>query len=164
MDNPFSDLPLFTIAHLARKQAAKSRRGRAAKANAALPPAWQAVSPMQRRGQYAEIKAARWLQQQKLTILTTNLRCKFGEIDIVAKEHGILVFIEVRSRSHQRFGGAAASIDHAKQKRIIRTAQYHLLPLAKQFFNNKIPPCRFDVVTLQQDRLKWYRAAFSMRQ
>src|SRR5699024_1446954 len=107
MDNPLSDLPLFTMAHLARKQAAKSRHPKGITPNPALPSTWLAVSPSQRRGKYAEIKAVHWLQQQKLTILTTNLRCKFGEIDIVAKEHGILVFIEVRSRSYRHFGDAA---------------------------------------------------------
>jgi len=165
MDTASPDLQLYTMAHAARKQAATTRhRPTPPPQTKPAEPAWQAVSPTQIRGQRAEITAAHWLQQQKLTILSTNLRCKFGEIDIVAKENDVLVFIEVRSRSYAGFGGAAASINHVKQQRIIRTAQYHLLPLARRFFSNKVPPCRFDVVTLEQDGLKWYRAAFSMRQ
>ena len=67
------------------------------------------------------------------------------------------VFIEVRLRRHAGFGGAAASIDAHKQKRIISTAQQYLSGLVR------VPPCRFDAVLLedaQGDHVQWFKNAF----
>ncbi|MEY4294689.1 MAG: hypothetical protein RLY82_377, partial [Pseudomonadota bacterium] len=69
-----------------------------------------------------------------------------GEVDLIMQVNDAertLVFVEVRQRSSQSHGGAAASVSAAKQRRIIFAARYYLLRLAKT------PPCRFDVVSVE---------------
>jgi putative endonuclease len=67
---------------------------------------------------------------------------------------GTLVFVEVRARRDARFGGAAASIGAAKRQRLVFAASHFLRRLAT------VPPCRFDVVAVDGDRIEWLRAAF----
>jgi len=107
-------------------------------------------------GSAAEQLAADYLQQQGLTMITSNYRCKFGEIDLVMREAKTLVFIEVRLRSNPRFGNAAASITPAKQQKIARTAEHYL----QQHGNSA---CRFDAVVMDKadtHNIEWIRNAF----
>jgi putative endonuclease len=108
-------------------------------------------------GVQAEQLAAQYLQQHGLKLIEQNYRSRFGEIDLIMRDGTTVVFIEVRLRHHAGFGGAAASIDARKQKRIISTAQQYLAGLVR------IPPCRFDVVLLddaQGERMQWLKNAF----
>ena len=108
-------------------------------------------------GAQAEQLAAQYLQQQGLKLIEQNYRCRFGEIDLIMRDGTTVVFIEVRMRHHVGFGGAAASIDARKQKRIISTAQQYLAGLVR------VPPCRFDAVLLddaQGSRMQWLKNAF----
>ncbi len=107
------------------------------------------------RGAAAEQQAEKYLQQQGLKSLARNYRSRFGEIDLIMQEGVILVFIEVRMRQREDYGGAAASIDSRKQRRIICTARQYLTRLAV------IPPCRFDAVLLNNQGLNWLKNAFS---
>ena len=93
-------------------------------------------------GAQAERLAAQFLQLQGLKLLQQNYRCRFGEIDLILQDGNALVFAEVRLRSRGDFGGAAASINAAKQRKLVRTAQHYLTTLAHT------PPCRFDAVLL----------------
>ncbi|MDD3352281.1 YraN family protein [Zoogloea sp.] len=113
-----------------------------------------------RRGAAAEALAAEYLVRHGLTLLARNVRCRGGEVDLIAGDRGSLVFVEVRLRSNRDFGGAAASITVAKQRRIILAAQYWLLGPGRRFAQ---APCRFDAVLLdrlEQDRIEWIRGAF----
>ncbi|MDO9011169.1 MAG: YraN family protein [Gallionella sp.] len=108
-------------------------------------------------GAQAERWAAEYLQQQGLKPVTQNYRSRFGEIDLIMQDGVTLVFVEVRQRSSASFGGAAASIDHHKQQRLIRTAQHYLANL------NRLPPCRFDVVLMDDANgrnAEWLKNAF----
>ncbi|MEO1767500.1 YraN family protein [Thiobacter aerophilum] len=110
------------------------------------------------RGEAAEQVALAHLLAQGLSLVTTHYRSRFGEIDLILRDGPTLVFVEVRLRSSQRFGGAAASITAHKQQRIIATARQFL---ASQ---KRLPPCRFDVVLLgtgQPPTIEWLRNAFS---
>jgi len=109
-----------------------------------------------RRGEEAEALAARFLASQGLEVVARNYRTRFGEIDLVAREGDTLVFVEVRARSWAAFGGAAASIDAAKRRRIVAAARHFLARLRAE------PPCRFDVLTFQGSRAApaWIRGAF----
>ncbi len=79
-----------------------------------------------------------------------------GEVDLVMRERdGTLVFVEVRCRSRTSHGGAAASVGLHKQRRLIHAARCFLLRFAAP------PPCRFDVVAIDGERLEWLRAAFT---
>jgi len=112
---------------------------------------------MTTHGAQAEQLAAQYLQQQGLKLIAQNYRSRFGEIDLIMHDGTTVVFIEVRLRRNAGFGGAAASIDARKQKRIISTAQQYLAGLAR------VPPCRFDAVLLDDARegnMQWLKNAF----
>ena len=80
------------------------------------------LTPAQAAGGEAESQAARFLERQGLRIVTRNYRTRQGEIDLVAQDGDVLVFVEVRLRSGGYFGGAAASVTPRKQSRIIAAA------------------------------------------
>jgi putative endonuclease len=108
-------------------------------------------------GAQAEQLAARFLQRHGLTLIEANYRGRFGEIDLILRDGGGLVFAEVRQRSRDDFGGAAASIDARKQQRLIHTAQQYLAALPR------IPPCRFDAVLLDgAGNIEWVKNAFEL--
>ena len=105
----------------------------------------------QKTGAIGEDRALAYLQQQGLHPVARNFRCKTGEIDLIMRHEAVLVFVEVRARANDRHGGAAASITPAKQQRLIRTAQFYLQRL------RSLPPCRFDVIAIDGDTLRWLR-------
>lgn len=104
-------------------------------------------------GARAEEQAARFLAARGLTILARNYRCRGGEIDLVCRDGACLVFVEVRLRSGRSFGGAAASITPAKQRRIVLAANHYLA-------GKSWPACRFDAVLLDGESIEWIRNAF----
>jgi putative endonuclease len=110
------------------------------------------------RGDAAEAAALAHLAQAGLKLIETNYRTPGrggGEIDLVMRApDGTLVFVEVRQRSGDRHGGAAASIGAAKQQRIIHAARHYLMRFASP------PPCRFDVVLVSGGVMEWLPAAF----
>lgn len=118
------------------------------------------ASVLQRRGYRGEDHAADFLQKQGLSILERNIHCRGGEIDLVATNGTTLIFVEVRLRQSRRYGGAAASVDARKQRRLVHTAQYFLPWLSKRYFSGDVPPCRFDVVSIDLPHLTWIRHAF----
>jgi putative endonuclease len=111
---------------------------------------------MNRRGETAELLAASFLCAQGLEISERNYRCRFGEIDLIAREGTTLVFVEVRQRRSERFGGAAESITAAKRTRLIAAARHYLAR------HRSVPPCRFDAVLIRGEppRIEWIRNAF----
>lgn len=80
-------------------------------------------------GQAAEDLAAAHLQAAGLRLLARNHLCRFGEIDLICREGEVVVFVEVRQRRSERFGGAAASITTRKRLRIWRAARHYLMQL-----------------------------------
>ncbi len=108
----------------------------------------------QQSGGSAEEQAARFLEREGLEVIARNYRTRLGEIDLVARDRGTLVFVEVRLRSSARFGGAAASITPAKRRRVELAARLFLSRL------DPLPPCRFDVVALEGGRAQWLKGAF----
>ncbi len=117
-------------------------------------------SASQQNGHAAELMAARFLRRHGLRILASNLRCRLGELDLVALDGTILVFIEVRARNSRYFGGASASVSRKKQQKIIRCSAYFLPVLSKM--SGLVGPlrCRFDVVAIEQNQLDWQVDAF----
>ena len=73
-------------------------------------------------GDLGEEHAARSLALRGYNILVRKFRCRAGEIDIIALDRGILVFIEVRSRSDEEYGFPYETINHRKRQRIRRVA------------------------------------------
>lgn len=95
-------------------------------------------------GKSAEGMARSFLKRKGYRILEQNYSCPLGELDLVALEREVLAFIEVRSR--WGIGNPEASIDLAKQRQIIKAAQFYLSQ--KRWDGD----CRFDVVAIQISR------------
>jgi putative endonuclease len=115
------------------------------------------------RGFYnTEKLAEKWLNRQGLVTLAKNHHCRQGELDLVMRDRdGTLAFIEVRMRSDSRHGGALASVDGHKQRRLVAAARHYLA----RFPHQASGPCRFDVVAVEPDhsgraRVQWVKNAF----
>ena len=109
------------------------------------------------KGSDAEQIALSYLQRQDLVLVAQNSRCRFGEIDLIMREGATLVFIEVRMRGSEAFGGAATSITPAKQAKLLHTARHYLSQLKSE------PPCRFDALLLSGTdgrEIEWIQDAF----
>jgi putative endonuclease len=112
-------------------------------------------------GKAGEEAAVQYLRQQGYRILERNYRCRFGEIDLIARDGSTLVFIEVKTRRSQRFGPAAAAVTIEKQRHLIRASQVYLTRMGKAQ-----ELCRFDVVTIEIDaqmpRIELIKDAFQL--
>jgi putative endonuclease len=118
-------------------------------------------SSRQSTGRAAEDRAWAHLERAGLALVARNYRvargprARGGEIDLICRDRdGTLIFVEVRVRTDGRHGGAAASIGAAKRASIVFAAQRFIAPL------RPAPPCRFDVVAIDGDRLEWLEGAF----
>lgn len=109
------------------------------------------------RGRAAEDRARRRLEAEGLRLRHANYRCRCGEIDLVMQSReGEIVFVEVRCRTRSDYGGAAASVDARKRRRLVRTAALYL---AEHGLDRA--PARFDVVAVDGDgRVEWLAGAF----
>ena len=112
-------------------------------------------------GEAGEARALAHLLGQGLALVQRNYRvargphARGGEVDLIMRERdGTLVFVEVRARRSASFGGAAASVSATKQRSLILAAQHFLRT------QRTIPPCRFDVVAIDGERIEWLRGAF----
>jgi len=112
-------------------------------------------------GDAAEARALAHLEAAGLVLVRRNYRVargpssRGGEVDLIMRERdGTLVFVEVRWRNDDRFGGAASSVGSAKRRRLVFAATHYLRRLAS------LPPCRFDVVAVDGEQVEWLRAAF----
>lgn len=110
------------------------------------------------RGASAETCAAQLLVDAGYRIVERNFRCKAGELDIVARDGEVLVFVEVRSRSDDDHGSAVETIRQAKQRRVARVATYYLATVEPVF-----EECRFDIVAITAGEAILIKDAFRMR-
>ncbi|MCZ6470861.1 MAG: YraN family protein [Gammaproteobacteria bacterium] len=78
------------------------------------------------KGKQYEDQAREYLVQRGLTLLNQNYHCRFGEIDLIMLQQGVLCFIEVKFRANMGFGGAASAIPLQKQKKIVKTALFFI--------------------------------------
>lgn len=115
-------------------------------------------SSRQQRGNASEQRACQWLREQGLELVTQNWRCRLGEIDLIMQHGDTLVFVEVRYRAQDDFGGALASVDQRKQRRLVLAARHYL----SRFPQRANQPCRFDVIAMSagSDAPIWIENAF----
>ena len=110
------------------------------------------------KGDAAETLALAHLARAGLRLVVRNYRTPGrggGEVDLILRDtDGTLVFVEVRQRASNRFGGAAASVGAVKRRRIVFAARHFLMRLPAP------PPCRFDVVAVDGAHIEWLKAAF----
>lgn len=96
-----------------------------------------------------------YLEQHGYEILEFNYRCPMGEIDLIAKEGGSLVFCEVKYRKDQHCGSAEEAVDERKQRRIWKAALYYLT-----VHGIGEVPCRFDVIGIADGKISVIKNAF----
>lgn len=112
-------------------------------------------------GKAGEEAALAHLRAHGLQLVLRNYRCRAGEIDLVMLDRLTLVLVEVRYRSAQRFGGAAASVTWRKQRRLTAAAGHLLLTRS----DLRRYPARFDVVAISANGagsdVHWIKDAFS---
>jgi putative endonuclease len=116
-------------------------------------------APGSAAGTRAEALGAAFLEARGLVIVERNWRRRCGELDLIAREGDTLVFVEVRLRRNQAYGGAAASIHPGKRARLIAAASLYLSEL------QHTPCCRFDALlfdALADSRVEWLRDIISV--
>ena len=96
-------------------------------------------------GLKGEQAAKRFLKKKGYKILQTNFQCRFGELDIIAKDKECLVFCEVKTRSHGMIALPQESVTYAKQQKMIKTARFWLQA------HEMDCPMRFDVLAVTAD-------------
>ncbi len=116
------------------------------------------LTERQRQGQAAETAALEAMRGQGLRLIARNVRYRIGELDLIMRDQDMLVFVEVRFRRPSRFGSAAASVNGAKRRRLIRAAYCWM----RQYSDGGIPSCRFDVVAIDGPRIEWIKNAFGL--
>ncbi len=121
------------------------------------PDASDPVASTTAKGRSAEERAELFLRRRGYEIVERNARSAFGEIDLVAREGGDLVFVEVRSRADDSTGGAEETVGAIKQRQIARAAAVYLSERAPGF-----ETCRFDVVAITGDDIALFQDAFRL--
>ncbi|MEX2144478.1 MAG: YraN family protein [Anaerolineales bacterium] len=77
-------------------------------------------------GSWGEQRAAEFLEKLGYLILARNVRSEYGEIDLLARQGQVLVFVEVKARSSTAFGQPEEAITPLKQQRLLDCAQDYL--------------------------------------
>jgi putative endonuclease len=118
--------------------------------------------PRHQFGQASEMQAEQFLLAKGYRILDRNVRTPLGELDLVAEDQGVVVFVEVKGRATEAFGGALLAVDHRKQVKLTKLAAQYL---ARRHWSDKT--CRFDVVLVQgrpsdQGRIEHLQNAFDI--
>jgi putative endonuclease len=102
------------------------------------------LDPRRGFGQEGEAAAEQYLRHKGYRIVARNLRSPLGELDLVAEDGRVLVFVEVKARRTGAFGGAIYAVHQRKQEKLIQLAALYL---ARHHIKDRL--CRFDVVLLQ---------------
>ena len=116
--------------------------------------------PANTAGKIAEDIAANYLAKQGLVLITRNFHSRFGEIDLIALQQQILVFIEVRYRKDERYLAVVETIDAHKCRKLIATSEYYRVK-HKSYQDYQ---CRYDVIAitgeLDKPLIEWIKNAF----
>lgn len=96
-------------------------------------------------GREGEAKAADYLRRKKYEVMGANYRCRFGELDLIAKKRELVVFVEVKLRKNDRFGAAADAVTLSKQEKLRKAAASWLAS------HDCDAPARFDVIEIYTD-------------
>ncbi len=98
-----------------------------------------------KQGEDAEAACCAYLKSQGLKLLDSNFSCRHGEIDLIMLDKSMLIFVEVRFRKNDHFGGGLESITVAKQHKLRKTAELFLQQ------NTRYKNARFDVVSMSKN-------------
>jgi len=111
-------------------------------------------------GSAGESAAARYLERRGFRVVEANVRCRIGEIDLVAIDAGVIVFVEVKGNRGGKYGAPEEMVTPFKQRRLTRLAAWYL---QRRCWLGR--PARFDVVAVDWDaagaaRVRHFRNAF----
>ncbi len=109
-----------------------------------MPDHMQTADPRHRFGKASELQAEEFLIAKGYRILDRNVRLSIGELDLVADDQGVVVFVEVKGRSTEAFGGALSAVDRRKRAKLAKVAAQYL---SQRRWSDRL--CRFDVVLIQ---------------
>ena len=100
--------------------------------------------------------AAGQLEKRGYEVLAFNYRCRQGEVDLICRQGGVLVFVEVKYRKDLAAGDPAEAVNERKQEKIRKAAAFYL------YARGLCPeqPCRFDVVAILGSDFRLLRDAF----
>lgn len=115
------------------------------------------MSYRQRIGRRAEERALKYLAEKGYTIIERNFRGGGGEIDLVALDGDVVVFVEVRYRRVGSWETPEESISLRKQSRLWNAAEYFLAEVI-----GEAKPARFDVIAIRGEDIRHYRDAFRL--
>ena len=113
-------------------------------------------------GNLGEDEAVKHLKKNRYIVLERNFNVHGGEIDIIAKKDGYIVFVEVKTRTTDDYGGGIEAVNYTKQQRMIKAAETYLL-------KHQDTPARFDVIVvnghmkdkkLKKDKIEHIENAF----
>ncbi len=108
-----------------------------------------------KKGRNYELKTAEYLQNNSFQILDMNYNCRFGEVDIIAKEQEELVFIEVKYRMNDKYGHPSEAINFYKKRNIINVSRWYIHE--NKLYETNI---RYDVAIWLNGKLEYYKGAF----
>jgi putative endonuclease len=110
-------------------------------------------------GSEGEDRAAVFLEKNRFAIIARNYRFgKYGEIDIIARRGNLVIFVEVKHRGTERYGGALYSIS-SKKKKSLKTAAKAFISASPDYDRPEIT-FRFDLVSIQDDSIEWIEDMF----
>lgn len=109
------------------------------------------------KGTQGETDAEAYLVGNGYAILERNFACAVGEIDLIAQKDGRYVFVEVKSRTQNRFGTPAQAVNRTKQQHIVKAALFYL----KTTVRSTDVPMRFDVIEVLPGQIRHIPSAFA---
>lgn len=116
---------------------------------------------MKAKGDAYEDLACHHLQQAGLTLVTRHFRLGHWEVDLIMKEGATLVFVEVKYRKHQSYGGASQALSQGQIQRLRKAAQAYL---QQNKLKEQKTQCRFDLVAITglppKQSIDWLKNAF----
>ncbi|PKM50749.1 MAG: YraN family protein [Firmicutes bacterium HGW-Firmicutes-7] len=108
-------------------------------------------------GNEGEERAVTYLMKEGCSIITTNYTCKIGEIDIIAMQDSVIIFIEVKYRKNTKMGRPGESVNYFKQMKIIKSAMWYA---QKHGLFDKA--MRFDIIEIIDNEIIWIKNAFTI--
>lgn len=106
-------------------------------------------------GKKKEELACKYLEGKGYHILETNYYCRYGEVDIIAREKKDIVFVEIKYRNGNKYGEGAEAVNHSKQRKLSMCMLHYLN--AKELADYNL---RFDVIGIRGSAVFHYQDAF----
>lgn len=112
------------------------------------------MSTAKAAGDQGEAKVAEFLEQQGWTVLARQWRCRYGELDLVVQNGGMICFVEVKRRGPHSIGLPREFVDGRKQERLRKTAAAYLAAHSLDV------PARFDVAEVYEEACGQFRIEY----